>query len=275
MEKKDHEDLVFAFKLLNQKTITEKLTSFVGQPIDYLLSKIPPEEVKEVHELVKLALNKAADLAFLSLDNDPGREASTILNKFFGALSGAVGGALGMMALPVELPISVTLMLRSIADIARSEGFDLEDESTKFSCVEVFALGGPSDKDDAVDTAYYATRSFTSEVVQVLSKELAEIAAKQTSTDAVRGITATQGGIWLAVLIEKIAARFGVVITEKIAAQIVPAVGAFTGGALNTMFTDYYQDMARGHFIVKRLENKYSFDAVKIEYDKIKIAMLN
>lgn len=38
------------------------------------------------------------------------------------------------------------------------------------------------------------------------------------------------------------------------AAQVVPVIGALTGATLNTMFTDYYQDMARGHFIVKRLE---------------------
>jgi hypothetical protein len=34
-------------------------------------------------------------------------------------------------------------MLRSIADIARSEGEDLSDPEAALSCVEVFALGGP------------------------------------------------------------------------------------------------------------------------------------
>jgi hypothetical protein len=29
------------------------------------------------------------------------------------------------------------------------------------------------------------------------------------------------------------------------------------------MFTDYYQDMARGHFIVRRLELKYGEDVVR------------
>jgi len=44
------------------------------------------------------------------------------LHKMFVATSGAVGGAFGLPALTVELPVSTITMLRSIADIARSEG---------------------------------------------------------------------------------------------------------------------------------------------------------
>ncbi|WP_368207676.1 EcsC family protein [Aeromonas sp. s12] len=190
-------------------------------------------------------------------------------NKLFAAVSGAVGGAFGFTALAIELPISTTIMLRSVADIARSEGFDLEKVETKQACLEVFALGGPSEGDDAVETAYYATRSFTAEAMQILSKELAEIAARQASANAFKKLTPAQTGKWLASLIEKIAARFGVVITEKAAAQAVPIIGAVAGATLNAMFTDYYQDMARGHFIIKRLENKYGFELVKAEYTRV------
>nr|WP_306308491.1 hypothetical protein [Escherichia coli] len=59
------------------------------------------------------------------------------------------------------------------------------------------------------------------------------------------------------------------VITEKTAAQVVPVIGAFAGATLNIMFTDYYQDMARGHFIIKRLEKKYGSELIKSEYMKI------
>ncbi|EHL8011085.1 EcsC family protein, partial [Escherichia coli] len=181
-------------------------------------------------------------------------EASTKTNKFFAAVSGAVGGTFGFSALAIELPLSTTIMLRSVADIARSEGFDLDKVETKQACLEVFALGGPSENDDAVDTAYYATRSFTAEAMQILSKELSEIATKKASVNAAMNLTPTQTGKWLATLIEKVATRFGIVITEKTAAQVVPVIGAFAGATLNIMFTDYYQDMARGHFIIKRLE---------------------
>ena len=55
----------------------------------------------------------------------------------------------------------------------------------------------------------------------------------------------------------------------KFAAQAVPIVGAAAGATLNTMFTDYYQDMARGHFIVRRLELKYGEDVVRTCYDRV------
>ncbi|THE59843.1 peptidase [Vibrio parahaemolyticus] len=265
LDERDLRDLEKAVKLLEQNTITETITQVVGKPIDYLMDKLPKGVEEQIHSLVETALHKAADAALWSLDNEPNREASTKTNKIFAAVSGAVGGAFGFTALAIELPISTTIMLRSVADIARSEGFDLNENDTKTACLEVFALGGPSEDDDAVDTAYYATRNFTAEAMQVFSKEITEIAAKQAS----KTITPTQTGKWLAALIEKIAARFGVVITEKAAAQAVPIIGAFAGATLNTMFTDYYQDMARGHFIIKRLENKYDPVVVKAEYMKI------
>lgn len=269
LEERELLDLEKAVKLLEQATITEKMTQMVGKPIDYLMSKLPKGAEAQIYSLVEKALHKAADAALWSLNNEPNREASTKTNKFFAAVSGAVGGTFGFSALAIELPLSTTIMLRSVADIARSEGFDLDKVETKQACLEVFALGGPSENDDAVDTAYYATRSFTAEAMQILSKELSEIATKKASVNAAMNLTPRQTGKWLATLIEKVATRFGIVITEKTAAQVVPVIGAFAGATLNIMFTDYYQDMARGHFIIKRLEKKYGSELIKSEYMKI------
>ncbi|ELL2628712.1 EcsC family protein [Escherichia coli] len=299
LEERELLDLEKAVKLLEQATITEKMTQMVGKPIDYLMSKLPKGAEAQIYSLVEKALHKAADAALWSLNNEPNREASTKTNKFFAAVSGAVGGTFGFSALAIELPLSTTIMFRSVADIARSEGFDLDKVETKQACLEVFALGGPSENDnavdtayenddavdtayenddavdtayendDAVDTAYYATRSFTAEAMQILSKELSEIATKKVSVNAAMNLTPTQTGKWLATLIEKVATRFGIVITEKTAAQVVPVIGAFAGATLNIMFTDYYQDMARGHFIIKRLEKKYGSELIKSEYMKI------
>ncbi|ENC8786605.1 EcsC family protein, partial [Escherichia coli] len=269
LEERELLDLEKAVKLLEQVTITEKMTQMVGKPIDYLMNKLPKGAEAQIYSLVEKALHKAADAALWSLNNEPNREASTKTNKFFAAVSGAVGGTFGFSALAIELPLSTTIMLRSVADIARSEGFDLDKVETKQACLEVFALGGPSENDDAVDTAYYATRSFTAEAMQILSKELSEIATKKASVNAAMNLTPTQTGKWLTTLIEKVATRFGIVITEKTAAQVVPIIGAFAGATLNIMFTDYYQDMARGHFIIKRLEKKYGSELIKSEYMKI------
>ncbi len=70
----------------------------------------------------------------------PGQGASTRWHKLAAATSGAVGGAFGFAALFIELPVSTTIMMRAVADVARSEGFDLSEFSTRQACLEVFAL---------------------------------------------------------------------------------------------------------------------------------------
>ena len=63
-----------------------------------------------------------------------------------------------------------------------------------------------------------------------------------------------------------IGARFGIVVSEKAAAQAIPIIGAAGGALINTIFISHYQDMARGHFAVRRLERKYGPQAVREEY---------
>ncbi|CAM3887114.1 EcsC family protein [Rheinheimera salexigens] len=265
----DYKDLKAAVALLESPSVISKISHLIGSPIEGAVKALPASVAKKINGAVEVALHKAAGTALWSLNNKPKTLASPKLHKFYAATSGAIGGAFGFTALLIELPISVTIMMRSVADVARSEGFDLNNISTKQSCIEVFALGGPSKIDDAAETGYYITRGFLTQSMQQLSKELAEIAAKQ-STKAVSNYTPSQAAKWLAEIIEKVAARFGIVITNKFAAQIVPVIGAVTGASLNTLFTDFYQDMARGHFIIKRLESKYGYEPVKNEYINIK-----
>jgi hypothetical protein len=63
--------------------------------------------------------------------------------------------------------------------------------------------------------------------------------------------------------------RFGVPVSEKIVAQSLPVVGAAGGALLNTLFIDHFQDMARGHFIVRRLERRYGKEVVRVAYLRI------
>jgi hypothetical protein len=53
--------------------------------------------------------------------------------------------------------------------------------------------------------------------------------------------------------------------------QLVPIIGAAGGAVVNTMFMNHFQDMARGHFIVRRLEKIHGSDPVRLAYDKIKL----
>lgn len=262
---KDWADLERAVELLESPTLTAKMANLIGSPLEFAVKKLPQSVSKRIHGAVEAALFKSAQAALWSMDNTPGKQASTRWHKAAAAATGALGGAFGFTALFLELPVSTTIMMRSVADVARSEGFDLSEMGTRHACLEVFALGGNSGQDDASETGYYITRGFTAEVMRHLSAELAGAAVG--GGGVMIGLTPKEAGKWLAKIVEKVAARFGVVVTEKFAAQAVPIIGAVAGATLNTMFTDYYQDMARGHFIVRRLEKQYGYETVRSAYN--------
>lgn len=267
----DYHDLKVAFQLLESPTITARLSNFIGAPLELAVKKLPDKVSNAISGAVSISLSKAVDAALWSMDNTPNKKASPKLHKIYTGFTGAIGGALGFNAVLVELPITTTIMMRAIADMARAQGFNLDSFETKKMCLEVFAYGGKTKYDDATDSGYYAFRYFLNQTMNALSKELAEIAAKQSAKEGgklVMGMapSPTQAGVWLASLIEKVAVRYKITVTSKVAAQIVPVIGAVTGASINTMFTGYYQDVARGHFIMKRLELKYGAALVEKEY---------
>lgn len=69
--------------------------------------------------------------------------------------------------------------------------------------------------------------------------------------------------------IAEIANRFGIQVSEKAAAQAIPALGAAGGALINTLFIDHFQDMARGHFIVRRLERTHGEETIKTLYAEL------
>jgi hypothetical protein len=53
----------------------------------------------------------------------------------------------------------------------------------------------------------------------------------------------------------------------------MPLIGALGGAAVNYAFIDHFQEIARAHFTVRRLERRYGKDAVRTAYDKLSSAM--
>jgi len=70
-------------------------------------------------------------------------------------------------------------------------------------------------------------------------------------------------------LVSEVAARFGLVVSERVAASAIPVVGALGGAAVNVVFMNYFQELARGHFAVRRLERLYGADMVQGEYERL------
>jgi hypothetical protein len=245
-----------------------KLASIVGAPLEKLLSRMPAFANEKVTDATELALRKCLSIALRTLGRQDGAtplvvpdKPSNLLHKFAVATTGAAGGAFGLFALPVELPVTTTLMFRSICDIARSEGEDLTSIDTQLQCLTVLGMGGTSSSDDDADFGYFIMRGA---LAQAVSKASSEIATK--------GFTA-HGSAALLRLLNTIAARFSVQVSEQIAAKSIPAIGAVLGAMVNTVFIDHFQQVAHGHFTVRRLERQYGQEPVEAAYQAIDIAL--
>jgi hypothetical protein len=174
-------------------------------------------------------------------------------------MSGAVGGFFGTPALLLELPLSTVIILRSVADIAISEGEDITRLQTKLACLEVFAIGGRSEADDDTELGYYAVRAMLAKTISEAAQHISEHGLQK------------KGAPILVKLILAVSSRYATVTSQKFAAQLIPAIGAVGGAAVNVLFINHFQDMARGHFIVRRLERTYGKDPIRLEYERLRV----
>ena len=253
----DVTDLKHAKKLLEHPSMAARLTDALATPIEKGFALLPHKWAEVVHTATRKSIEKALQFAVMTMNRKHRSRSSNVIHKIAVATSGATGGAFGLISLPVELPISTIVMLRSIADIARSEGEDLNSPEAELNCLQIFALGGKSEKDNAAETGYYAIRATLSKAVTDAIKHIAD-----------RGLS-EKGAPVLVRLIAIIASRFGVVVSEKVAAMAIPVVGAVGGALINTIFMDHFQHIARGHFTIRRLERKYGADLIEKEYEKL------
>jgi len=245
-----------ASQSLEHPSLAARIANMVGRPIELIETVLPPSASQIVSKAVGAGLEAALKIALRSMQTVP-QASSDMLHKALVTASGAAGGALGLAALPVELPVSTIIILRAIAEIARSEGEDLSNPEASLACLQVFALGGRAGSDDAAESGYFALRALLAQSVSEAARHIAQHG------------TIKEGSPVLVRLVSQIAARFGVVVTQKAAAQVLPVVGALGGAAVNYAFLEHFQDMARAHFTIRRLERIYGQDFVRTEYDRL------
>jgi len=256
----DLPDRASAKAILENPGLTARLSNLLGSPIEKGFKLLPKGWSDTINKASRGALLKALQVAVITMKRSPkATKSSDRLHKLLVGASGGIGGAFGLAALAVELPISTTIMLRSIAEIARSEGHDPRSVETKLACLEVFALGGRSPADDASESGYWAVRAALAKAVSEAAAYLAEKGVLEKTAPAVVR------------LVTSIASRFGVIVSEQVAAKAVPIVGAAGGSIINVLFMNHFQDMARGHFIVKRLERKYGTERVQTAYNQLAV----
>ncbi|MDT8387447.1 MAG: EcsC family protein [Thiogranum sp.] len=249
------QDLMLARSCLENPSMAARISNIVGSPIEKGFEMLPEKWHQVVNDATRKSIETGLDVALWTLDqNRPETPSSNWWHKLAVGTSGAAGGAFGLAALAIELPVSTTIMLRSIADIARSEGENLATPEAKLQCMQVLALGGRATNDDAAETGYFAARAAMARAVSDAAAHLAK-----------KGL-ADKGAPALIRLIAQIASRFSIVVSEKAAAQAVPVVGAFGGAFINTLFIDHFQDVGKGHFIIRRLERLHGPEEIRRAY---------
>lgn len=257
MTAEDRAELARAKRLLENPSLAARLTHLVGGPVEKLLGVLPRSTSKTIQRTATLSLAHALKAAVATMGKGKRRRAAPLRHKLAVGATGALGGALGLPGLAIELPVSTAITLRSIADVARSKGEDPRSVETALACLEVFALGGTKRSDDGTDSGYFAARMALARSVTQASRYLAQTGMIDEAAPV------------LVKLVAKIATRFGVLVSKKAAAQLVPVIGAAGGATLNVLFMAHFQAMAEGHFTVRRLERSYGAELVRSEYDRL------
>lgn len=263
LDRVDAETLRSAFDRLENPSLIIRLSSAFGMPVESVAKQLGKRVPESLRDAVADSTRKAIELAMrgslMTMKDEHAAVATPRMHTAAAMTTGAVAGFFGIQALLVELPLTTGIMFRSMADIARAEGEAPTDPETVMNVMQVFALGsGVSSADDAAETSYYGARLALGKVVT----EALQYVGKHGIGNA--------GAPVLIRLIAAIAGRFGIVVTQKAMAQAIPVIGAVGGGMVNTVFISHFQDMARGHFAIRRLERKYSAEIVRNAYEQIR-----
>jgi hypothetical protein len=248
-------ELLLAVEQLEHRNFVARLAQATGTPVDLAMKYLPSSINRRLRDIIKTAMLKCLDIAVNSLEEeDDCGPLPDWMSKTLTGISGGVGGFLGMPALPFELPVTTAFMLRSIAEIARAKGEDLRSLDARLACLEVFALGGGRGERNELHLQYYAVRSVLTKLTQDIGRYMLERGAINASSPLI------------ARFLGEIVSRFGFAVSDRFASGIVPVIGALGGAAVNVIFTDHFQRVARGHFVVRRLERDYGAATIRQHY---------
>jgi hypothetical protein len=259
----DFADLQAAAAKLETEGFAMKVAAKIGMPIEALLQRLPLPVQSGVKVTVDKALERCLGIAVRGFRAGSPVQLHKRAHTAAAAVTGAVGGFFGLPGLLVELPVTTTLMLHSIVEIARNQGEDLTNPESALACLEVFALGPQHTHSEAHESAYYATRTA---LAQVTREAVSYVTRKGMAKESAPALISFVG---------KIASRFGIEVSEKVAAELVPIVGAVGGLTLNVLFSQHFQSLAEGHFVIRRLERKYGTEAVRQAYELSRSQLLN
>lgn len=228
----EEEILALAQRQKKAAGILMKGINFVGGQVEDTLKLLPDGTKAQVDKVAKDALRTSYDVAAKSRAGRWSKIAtSDRAHKLMATVSGAVGGLGGIPTAVAEIPLATTMIFRAVQGVSIQYGEDPNSAETRLQCLAVFGAGGPGSEDDGVDTAFLSARL---------------------------GLT----GAAVNTLIGKVAPKFAAILSQKLASQAVPVLGAAAGAGTNYAFTDYYVEVAHVHFGLRKLARTYGEEQV-------------
>jgi hypothetical protein len=244
----------------------------VGSLVEAGMRKIPKRTQKWLQKQVNKILMATLKANLLTLQKGeafkkPSKKTYKTLVTSSGIVSGVFGSTTGVGTLifTSEMALSTKFIMRSIMDIARSHGENLQDINTQLACLQVFAFGNSTKDKDGLETSYYSTRVAMNSAIKEATKFVAQNGLKDISKLLVSSTNP------LLKFLGTIASRFTIQVSEKFIAQAIPVLGAVGGGSLNYTFINHFQKIADAHFTIRLLERKYGNEIVMKAYEEIEL----
>jgi hypothetical protein len=273
------QELIFiknAFDFLEKPSFITKVTDYVGKPVEMTVNKLPQKVQKKLVTVSELALRKSLIMANKTLADKTSQseiskklksgKVSRVGHNLATFTTGAIGGFFGGIGAIIELPITTTLIMRSILSQGQTYG-NLTKEELITNALYIFSLGSNrSSDDDDMNSAYYSSRI----AMELTLKRATEYMASHSPGHVLKSIEAGSAPFVLE-LITKVATRFNVTVSEKIIAESIPVLGAGAGATLNLLFTDFFTLSAKYHFGLMSLEQKYGKEEVRRIYNESKL----
>ena len=205
-----------------------KVVNAAGSQVEDGMRLLPQSVRTQVEGAVRAGLVRSYEAAAKSRTGPfADRVATDRAHRILASLSGALGGVGGLATAIAELPIATTVIFRAVQGVAAQYGEDPTSAETRVECLRVFGMGGPrGDAEEGLDTAFIGARL---------------------------SIT----GPALNKLIARIAPRVAAVLSQKLASQAVPIIGAAAGAGTNYAFINYYVELAHVHFGLRKLMREH------------------
>ena len=112
MTPEDSAALARAVQTLEHPGFAARLTNMAGKPIELIGDALPAPARQAIANATSKALQAALSVALRTMQATP-LGGSRLVHKVLATASGAAGGAFGLATLPLELPFSTIIMLRS------------------------------------------------------------------------------------------------------------------------------------------------------------------